>query len=208
MDWIVFDYGRVISQPPSARVAAAFGQAAGVAPDRFWEAYWAQRAPYDLGAVDAAGFWEGVLARLGHHNGEVDLRNLIDLDLDAWGHLNQDTLTILTELAEADRSLVLLSNAPVELARWIEAQEWAGLFGHRFFSADLHQAKPDPEIFRTLCRQLTAEPGDLLFIDDKDENIAAARSLGIRSLRFSDAGRLRVDLAELLPSGGVARPGG
>jgi putative hydrolase of the HAD superfamily len=111
----------------------------------------------------------------------------------------------VTELAEADLQLVLLSNAPVELARRIDDQEWATLFRHRFFSADLRRAKPDPEAFRMMCQRLGAEPDDLLFVDDRDENIAAAKALGIRSLRFSDAGRLREELAEVLP-GPVSRP--
>ncbi|HEX2419605.1 MAG TPA: HAD family phosphatase [Micromonosporaceae bacterium] len=207
MEWIVFDYGCVISQPPSQRVEAAFARLAGVNPDRFWEAYWKHRKPYDRGAVAAAGFWGSVLAELGHTGTEADLNTLTGLDLDAWMDLNRDTLAIVTELAEAGLPLVLLSNAPVELARRIESEAWADAFRHRFFSADLGLAKPDPEVFRTVCRKLGAEPGDLLFIDDKDENIAAATAVGIRSLRFRDAGQLRTDLKQWVRISAVAEPG-
>ena len=58
-----------------------------------------------------------------------------------------------------------------------------------------------------MCRKLGAEPGDLVFIDDKDENIAAATAVGIRSLRFRDAGQLRTDLKQWVRISTVAEPG-
>ncbi len=206
MDWIVFDYAEVISHPPPEEAGDLLAEAVGVPRDRFWPAYWHDRKVYDLGTVEAATFWGGVCARLDRPLDAGLLQRLVTLDLGAWLHLNPQAMAIVEDLAAGGARLALLSNAPVEMARLIDAQEWAGLFRHRFYSADLGRAKPDPEAFRLVCARLGAQPADLLFIDDREENVSAARGLGITSLLYTGPDRLRADLAAALP--GTAHPPG
>jgi FMN phosphatase YigB (HAD superfamily) len=46
-------------------------------------------------------------------------------------------------------------------------------------------AKPEPEIFLQTLAGMGEEPGDVLFLDDREENIDAARALGIQSIHYS-----------------------
>ncbi|GGM80327.1 haloacid dehalogenase [Longimycelium tulufanense] len=196
MTWVVFDYGGVLCHPPTEEAGAALAAAAGTTVDRFWPAYWAHRTPYDLGVVSAAEFWTKVCGDLGRPSVDDEVERLVDLDNIAWFNLNQGTSDLLRELSEADVPLALLSNAPVDLARVIDTQPWAGRFQHRFFSADLKLAKPDPAVYRRLCTSLGAGPGEVMFVDDREDNVLAARELGIDALLFTDVGRLRADLAK------------
>ncbi|WP_344864398.1 HAD family phosphatase [Planomonospora alba] len=189
--WVVFDYAGVISLPPPEQAGALLPRTLDVAPERFWPEYWAGRRDYDTGDADASRFWSGVCARLDRAFDPDLLEVLVALDLRAWTHLNHDTVAVLEELAGAGVPLALLSNAPVELARLIDGHPWARLFRSRFFSADLRLAKPDPRMFRQVCERLGADPGDLLFVDDREENVRAAEALGIESVLFTDAPRLR-----------------
>ncbi|MGC0419823.1 HAD family hydrolase [Embleya sp. AB8] len=202
-EWIVFDFGGVICVPPPDPASEALAAAVGATPAEFWPAYWPDRLAYDAGTTDAAAFWHGVCARLGRPGPDPDrLELLVAGDIAVWMHLKQDTLDLLAELAAlADRgvALALLSNAPVEMARHIERQDWARLFRHRVFSADLGLAKPDPRIYRHLCERLDARPSELVFIDDRKENLDAARALGIESIHYTDTPTLRVDLAGTRP---------
>ena len=43
---------------------------------------------------------------------------------------------------------------------------------------ELHLRKPDPEIYRSVARQIGTPPGKLLFIDDNAANVSAARGEG------------------------------
>lgn len=201
MEWIVFDYGEVISLPPPEQAVAALAEAVGVPPERFWPVYWQDRQAYDLGATDAAGFWGEVCARLGRTADQEMIDVLVSHDLEAWSHSNRETLRLLEELAAADTRLALLSNAPAEIARLIDVQPWAAVFRHRFFSADLRLVKPDPLIFQEVCERLGARPGDLVFIDDQPRNVDAARALGIEAVLFTDVPRLRAELARVDAAG-------
>ena len=63
------------------------------------------------------------------------------------------------------------------------------------FSCALKSAKPDPECFQATLALLGAEPGDVIFLDDRPDNVAGAAALGIRSIQFTDAPAARADLA-------------
>ena len=58
--------------------------------------------------------------------------------------------------------------------------------------------KPDPAFWLEILRAEGRQPSDAFFVDDMDENVAAARSLGIRSHLFRDASGLEAALGEEL----------
>jgi len=54
--------------------------------------------------------------------------------------------------------------------------------------------KPDPAIFALLIERLSMPSEQVLFVDDREDNLAAARELGIRGHLFHSAAALREDL--------------
>ena len=51
-------------------------------------------------------------------------------------------------------------------------------------SCEVGAAKPYPEIYTILFEQLDATPSEILFIDDKEENLEAARALGWQTIYY------------------------
>ncbi len=51
--------------------------------------------------------------------------------------------------------------------------------------------KPDPAIFRLACERFGLAPGEALFIDDGEKNIASAAALGFHTHHFTDPAALR-----------------
>lgn len=58
-------------------------------------------------------------------------------------------------------------------------------------------AKPDPAAYAIAVERVGLPAGDLVFIDDRAENVEAAVACGLRGLVFNDAPTLRGDLREL-----------
>ncbi|MBM9459757.1 HAD family phosphatase [Nocardioides sp. zg-536] len=58
-------------------------------------------------------------------------------------------------------------------------------------------AKPDPRIYALAARRCGIPSAELVFVDDKAENVAAAQACGMHGLVFHDAATLRADLARL-----------
>ena len=57
--------------------------------------------------------------------------------------------------------------------------------------------KPDPEIYKLLLSRYSLQPADCIFIDDNPTNVAAAQTIGIHAIPFTNCPDLRKQLAEL-----------
>lgn len=94
------------------------------------------------------------------------------------------------------------SNYPV----WIEevaSDHLAGRFEHVLASCHLGARKPDAAFFGALLDRLGLAAQQVLFVDDREANVAGAHASGITAHRFVDADTLRDWLAE---HGVVAAP--
>ena len=60
------------------------------------------------------------------------------------------------------------------------------LFEKVYFSFKLGIKKPDPEVFHLLIRENHLIPSETLFIDDSNQNILGAKSIGLKSLLLLD----------------------
>ena len=198
----MFDYGGVVSQPPSPQELASLAGAAGVSVAALQGVYWEWRRAYDLAELDASGYWRQVGRGLGRGFSEAEISELIRLDRASWLRLQAGTVALIEDLGAAGLPLALLSNAPGELAEAISALPVAAYFGHLLFSCQLKLAKPDPECYNRALARLGASAEEVIFIDDRAENVAAAAALGLRSVHFTSPGEARAAVTERLAERG------
>lgn len=200
MAWVIFDYGGVISRWPSERDTAMLAAAAGVSVQRLTDAYWQRRPAYDLAEVDGTAYWQQVGLIAGHHQAysEAEVAELIRLDTDSWLHLEAQTVALIEELAIVGHRIALLSNAPAETAEAIAGLPVARHFKHLLFSCQLKTAKPAPECFTRALAILGAAAPEVIFIDDRTENAAAAVALGMRAILFTSPHQARALLVQML----------
>jgi len=64
-----------------------------------------------------------------------------------------------------------------------------------FSSCYLGVRKPDRKIYQIALDVLERDPRQVIFIDDRAENVAAAASLGIHAIRYEGSAKLGEDLA-------------
>src|ERR1035438_1931213 len=186
MTWVLFDYGRVISQPPSEADLAALAAAAGTQVPALLEHYWRWRRAYDLAELDAPGYWRQIGTALGQDYCDDVIAELVRLDNACWLRLADGTVALIEELAAAGHPLALLSNAPAEIAAAVTALPLASRFKHLLFSCFLAAAKPEPRCYALALARLGASAEEVIFIDDRTDNIEAAAGLGISSVHFTD----------------------
>jgi putative hydrolase of the HAD superfamily len=206
--WLLFDYGNVVCYPQSPEAVARLAAVARRPVPEFAAAYWEHRLRYDLTELDGPAYWQRVGASLGRSFSGAEVGELTRLDVESWQRLNPGTLALARDMAAGGYRLALLSNAPAEVAREVAALPLAALFEHCLFSCFLGVAKPDPAIYRAVLGRLGARPADVIFLDDRPENVAGAETLGIRSVLFTDPGSARAGLARLgIAAGGAAASG-
>lgn len=104
---------------------------------------------------------------------------------------------LVGELRERGVALYGLTNFSAEFWEPFHARE-ARFFAHFhdiLVSGAEGLVKPDPAIYHLALSRFGLRAEEAFFIDDREENVAAARALGIRSHLFRDAATLRRDLA-------------
>jgi putative hydrolase of the HAD superfamily len=195
MTWVLFDYGGVICQPQPEADVARLAQAAGCPVPELQDGYWAHRLDYDRAELDGVTYWQKVGASAGRSFSPAEMAELTKLDIASWLHLREGTVTLIEDLAAAGCRLALLSNNPAEIAEVVAALPVADLFEHCAFSCFLRSAKPEPECYQAALAMLGASPAEVIFLDDKPENVAGAAALGIRGVHFTDPAAARAALA-------------
>ncbi|MDA0632590.1 HAD family phosphatase [Nonomuraea sp. MCN248] len=195
MRWILFDYGNVLSLAQPAAEAEAMARAVGADPAAFLRGYWEHRLEFDRGSLTPAEYWAGAAGR---PVSGADLDRLIAMDVASWSHPDEGSLAILRELLEQGRDVALLSNAPACVADGLDKLPWVAAIPRRYYSARLGLVKPDPRIYAHVAAELAADPADVLFVDDRADNVAGARDAGMRAVQYTDAAALRA----FLESGG------
>ncbi len=177
---LLMDFGEVISVAQHESDVRSMALAAGVPPAEFTQRYWDCRTDYDCG-LSALGFWTDVL---GSPPGGQLLAHLVERDVSSWLHLDHATMQMLGRVHAAGVPVSLLSNAPRELARELDRHEALSAFRHRLFSADLGVAKPDPAAYQKALAVLGLPPEQVVFVDDRAANVAAAAELGLVAIHF------------------------
>jgi 2-haloacid dehalogenase len=121
----------------------------------------------------------------------------------AWGQRSEEmvagpiagTVAILADLKQRGIACYALSNMEAEtfplrlrrfgFLRWFDGHVISGLEG---------MAKPDPRIYRLLLDRYRLSAGDTLFIDDRADNVAVARAVGMCAVQFESPQVLRAQL--------------
>jgi putative hydrolase of the HAD superfamily len=187
MAWLLCDYGEVLALAPSAADRGALESEAGTGGPGFWAGYWQHRPAYDRADVDTARYWTQVL---GHAPGAARLRRIAELDTIMWSRPDQSSLDAAIGAAEGGVKLALLSNAPARLAGQFDRLPWLAPFCPRIFSGNVGMIKPEPGIYALALKALRAAPQDVTFIDDRLENVLAARRAGMRATLFTSSSQL------------------
>jgi 2-haloacid dehalogenase len=106
------------------------------------------------------------------------------------------TERLVRDLVHAEVRVLGLTNWSAETFHHAEpAAPAIGLLEDVLVSGAVGIAKPDPRIFRLLASRYALDQARTVFTDDSARNVEAAAAEGFDAVLFTDADRLRADLA-------------
>ena len=184
---VLFDYGLVLSGPPDPRAWKKLKSLLGADETQLHAAYWKHRNDYDRGTVKAKSYWQSVGHDVGRTAEDVNLAELIKVDVALWTQPNSEMIDWALALRKAGYKIGILSNLGDAMEHGVLATcDWMRGFDHRTFSHRLGILKPDPEIYRHAAEHLGVSPAEILFIDDREENVLGATAAGMKAIRYTD----------------------
>lgn len=181
---VLFDYGLVLTGPPAAAAWARIQQVLGIEEKALSDAYWSPRSDYDRGSCTGAQYWQLVAGR---QLAPAELDALTAADTDLWTEPNQPMIDWALRLQEAGMRTGILSNLGDDMTRGILARlPWLAGFDYHVWSHTLLTIKPDPVVYQAAVAGLDVPAAQILFVDDREDNIAGARSCGLQAIRYKE----------------------
>jgi FMN phosphatase YigB (HAD superfamily) len=197
---VLFDLGDVLVHLRFDRGAATLRRLA-VDPDLAIDAartFLGEHAlAYNAGQVTPEDFVRGLARAVGQPETPQGLQACREAwcDIfDPWPEMQ----SLAHEVLDAGHPAWLLSNTdPLHFAYLHERTPVLSRLTGLCLSYELRLAKPDPEYFRSALERVGLPATDALFIDDRPDNVAAARGMGLRShLHTGDVAAVRTFLTD------------
>jgi putative hydrolase of the HAD superfamily len=133
---------------------------------------------YESGAISSVKFYETIKKRF---RCEINFERFKNI----WNSLlvkRDDMFRIALDIGKSI-DLFALSNTN-EINAEILVRDLKGIIKDAVFSFEVGCIKPEQRIFKIALERVGQKPESVLFIDDREENIDAARDLGIDSHLF------------------------
>ena len=192
---VAFDLGGVLTLPPFAGLddyCVRLGL-----PDGALSRYFRgdpQIARLEVGELTSREFFKYVCIEAeAAHGQRIDIKELAIAA--AWGErMNPEMIALVADVHRSRRTALLTNN--VKEASWREG------FPTEHFdvvvdSSAVGLRKPDPAIYALLIERLGCAADEIAFIDDFEENLAPAASLGLQTVHFRTAAQCRGALVAL-----------
>ena len=199
---LLFDLGKVLLDFNFDTGVQALHASCSISRDRFeevlWDETWIRR--YERGEISTTEF-HGYLCQ------SADLKMPLPDFCQTWSSVFLPELLVSEDLLRVLKQrypLILVSNtneAHIEFSR--SNYGVLNYFDHKVLSYEVGSLKPDREIFDYAITAAGVPTEALFFTDDREENILAARALGITAHQF----KTESSLIEALQAAGVETGG-
>jgi len=195
---VIFDLFGVLTRAQSGRGIDAMARSLRVGVSSFRVAYWADRPDYDRGVLSGPAYWEQVARSLTREIDRDEIGRLIALDVDSWDRPEPGMVEFAGAVSRSRLATAILSNSPPEITDRFRSYPWMAGFDRLVFSSEVGVVKPELQIFELVIAELRVDPSDAVVIDDRAENIEAARSLGMKGFGFRTGETMPDEVAAFL----------
>ena len=204
---VLFDYGMVLSGPPHPQAWARMLAVTGLEEPAFHAAYWAPRHAYDRGTHTGADYWRAAGRHAGLELTDAQVSELIAADNMLWTQWNQPMIDWAQRLQAAGTRTGILSNLGDSMMHGVlAAMPWLAGFDSLLWSHAVKLAKPEPEIYQHAAEGLKTTPENILFVDDREENIAGGLTAGMQAVLYRGQAEFEAEM-ERRGWGGLWRSG-
>jgi glucose-1-phosphatase len=194
---VIFDVGGVLirteDREPRQRIAERLGLTYQDLYTDVFDSEMAARAT--VGELDEIEIWDHVRDKFNLKPEEME-----EFRRNFWAgdRLDFELIEFIRSLRN-DYRIGLLSNAwSGTRASLTDNYAFLDAFDVTIFSAEVRMKKPNSDIYHRVLKELDAEPHEAVFIDDFEENVLAARQLGMHAVHFQNREQTIASLKELL----------
>ncbi|MDO8644517.1 MAG: HAD-IA family hydrolase [bacterium] len=202
--FVYFDVGEVLITNTNQKKREALVERFGLNPDSVEQAYHTiGRTGVDLGEGDDCSFWLSVARTAGLSQEQLQQNGPFICQLSPYIHLIEGSVAAFNAIFQQGLPVGILSND--SYAMGLAKADKIGYMDKAaavVISAFYGVKKPGPEIYEIALQRarekvgLDLTTGEILFVDDKADNITAAEQAGFRTILFQSSEQLQQELKD------------
>lgn len=146
------------------------------------------------GKISENEFWRKIGKTVNSSELQKVKKSLIYDTFKDKAQLNNAILKMVKKIQKNKIKVGVLSNLEKTTHTILEEFDLLDIFEFQFYSHKIGFAKPDKRIFRYVLGNVPFESYKIFFIDDKISNVHIANSIGIKSIKYTNAKKLELDL--------------
>ena len=193
---VLLDFGGVMTgEPDRALVLNFLCESLELLPSEFEKANLEKRQAFAQHGTNDLQFWveyaashDISLPQEWEQQFKAVLRNAIGV--------NDEMYALVEELKSKKIPVALLSNIDKRLSTILKELDLYYPFEPCLLSCDIGAEKPDPRAYEVALDLLNAPAHQIVFFDDREENIEAAKQVGLDAILFESVSQAREELAK------------
>ena len=189
---IVFDYGGVVGTEVMPFIYERMARKAKLPIEEVKTEYYKFKQAIQKGEMSMSMFY----LRLGK-NLNIDPNELEEIWITTINEkvgTNKDVVEIVRLLKNGGYKIALCTNNMMPFVELHNKRGDFNIFPIKIISCEIGMRKPDKEIYEYALKQLNVKAEECIFIDNKFENMEAAKNVGMNGILFKDARQLREEL--------------
>jgi epoxide hydrolase-like predicted phosphatase len=194
---VVFDIGGVLEITPDTGMTEKWEQCLHLKPG-------------ELNKRMASVWRDGALGKCSEERVQQSLKELTGMDQaqvdafwhDFWeeylGELNVELAAYFSSLRSRYQTAIISNSFVGARTREQERYHFDEMTDLITYSHEVGIAKPDRRIFELTCERLSVQPAEMIFLDDVEMHVIAARAFGIRAILFQGTTQAIADIQACL----------
>lgn len=192
---IILDWGGVLIDNPVPGFIKYCAEYLKVSEEKFKNIVIKFYFDFSRGLITENTFWKKVCYEL--NVSEPIVNSLLAESFKSVYSEKDEVIAVISSLKNDGYKIALLSNTETPMVDCFREKKYE-FFDVTVFSCIEKTAKPDRKIYEIALDRLAVKPHEAVFVDDKEENIAAAKNIGINTILFKDSDQFKKELFSFL----------
>ncbi len=189
---VIFDIGNVIAGFDHSKACKRLAKKSCHSPGEIYDHIFNTSLieDYDRGMISSREFY-------GRSEKYIKSGMTYDIFINIWGDIFTPDRAVEEIIKDLWKKvdLYLLSDTNEQHYRFLEKNyEVFKYFKDKVLSFEEGCKKPDRRIFKSVLKKTAVAPQDILYIDDREENVEAFRKLGVHGIVFHSGIKLKKEL--------------
>lgn len=190
---VVFDFGGVLTTEPNREIVVQFLRSSfNLSPEEFEKINQQKKKALQAGKTDEE-FWLEYAEKKNMKLPKSWVQDFKGVLKQCIG-INEGMFALVNRLKQKGLPVALLSNVDPRLAGFIREFGLYAPFDPCLLSCEIGLEKPDARIYEYLLKEMKLPAQDIVFIDDRPENVDAAKRLGLDAILFVSQEHLQKEL--------------